>query len=178
MAVWYIWWTRRRQSHGEQVPPPHKCAVSICAITANAARMNDQCAGPAKKVWLRPTGNNVKINVDAAFRVEDHSGASGVVIRNNQGVFLAASSTFISHVSTPAMAEALAMLHGLLFANSIGYQLVEAESDSLEVIQLCSGQERVWNEATAIYAEIMLCAILGLFCLIIVGEITTRLPIV
>ena len=38
------------------------------------------------------------------------------------------------------------------------YQSNETESESLEVIQLCSGQERFWNEATAVYAEIMVAA--------------------
>jgi ribonuclease HI len=53
------------------------------------------------------------------------------------------------------MAEALAMLHGLNLANSLGYTAIEAESDSLEVIHLCAGEARIWNEATAIYADIM-----------------------
>jgi ribonuclease HI len=73
-------------------------------------------------------------------------------------VFVAASSSFIPHVSSAAKAEALAMLHGLLFAHSLGYQDIVAELDSLEVINLCSGEDRIWNEATTIYAEIMTCA--------------------
>lgn len=30
------------------------------------------------------------------------------------------------------------------------------ESDSLEVINLCSGNERIWNMATAVYADIIM----------------------
>jgi ribonuclease HI len=56
------------------------------------------------------------------------------------------------------MAEALAMLHGLKLARDLGYIYVEAESDSLEVIQLCAGEERIWNDSTTIYAKIMTCA--------------------
>jgi hypothetical protein len=41
------------------------------------------------------------------------------------------------------------------FARSLGYHAIEAESDSLEVIQLCSREERIWNEATAVYADIL-----------------------
>jgi hypothetical protein len=29
------------------------------------------------------------------------------------------------------------------------------KTDFLEVIQLCSGEERIWNEATAVYADIL-----------------------
>ena len=53
------------------------------------------------------------------------------------------------------MAESLAMLHGLQLANNLGYNRIQAESDNLEVIQLCSGEERFWNEATTVYTDII-----------------------
>jgi ribonuclease HI len=93
--------------------------------------------------------------MDAAFSAENQTGASGLIIRNNQSIFLAASTTFLPHVSLASMAEATAMLHGLTLANSLGYSDVEAESDSLEVIQLCGGMERIWIDASAIYADIL-----------------------
>jgi ribonuclease HI len=81
-----------------------------------------------------------------------------VVIRNAQGFFLAAEGVLLPHVSSAAMAEALAMLNGLKLAKNLGFSMVEAESDSLEVFQYFLGEEEIWNEATAIYAEIMLVA--------------------
>ena len=51
------------------------------------------------------------------------------------------------------MAEATAMRDGLVFANSLGFPRVEAESDSLNVINFCDGQSRWWDAATAIFAE-------------------------
>jgi len=96
-----------------------------------------------------------KVNVDAAFVLADRSGATGAILKDNQGVFVAASSSFIPHVPSAVVAEALAMLHGLRFANDLGYSRIQAESDNLEVIQLCLGEERIWNEATAVYAEII-----------------------
>jgi hypothetical protein len=95
------------------------------------------------------------INIDAAFDVESKSGASGAIMRNSQGNFIAASSVFIPYVASATMTEAMAMLHGLNFANSLGYSEVEAESDSLEVVQLCSGEDRIWNGSIAIYANII-----------------------
>jgi ribonuclease HI len=53
------------------------------------------------------------------------------------------------------MAEAMAMLHGLSLVNQIGCNSVEAESDSIEVIQICTGENCMWNEATAIYSNIL-----------------------
>ncbi|KAM0907755.1 hypothetical protein ACQ4PT_015902 [Festuca glaucescens] len=66
------------------------------------------------------------------------AGATGAVIRDSQGVFLAAGATFIPHVPSASMAEALAMLHGLKLARDLGYTSVEAESDSLEELEATS----------------------------------------
>ncbi|XBH96203.1 hypothetical protein VPH35_086638 [Triticum aestivum] len=49
--------------------------------------------------------------------------------------------------------EAMAMRDGLFFANSLGLNQIEAESDSLQVINFCNGQERWWDEAAALFAE-------------------------
>jgi hypothetical protein len=38
VGCWYIWWLRRRQSHGDHVPPIRHCINSIRAITANAGK--------------------------------------------------------------------------------------------------------------------------------------------
>jgi hypothetical protein len=65
-----------------------------------------------------------------AFATEEQAGASGAIITKIKGAFVAASSSFISHVASPAMAKALAMLHGLLFAHSLGYTEIEVASDS------------------------------------------------
>jgi hypothetical protein len=51
--------------------------------------------------------------MDAAFSIENHSDASGVIIRSNQGIFLAASTTLIPHVSSASMVEATVKLHAL-----------------------------------------------------------------
>jgi hypothetical protein len=53
---------------------------------------------------------------------------------------------------------ALSLLSCLLFAHSLGYTEIEAESDSLEVVNICSGQEHMWNDSTAVYAKIVTCA--------------------
>jgi ribonuclease HI len=88
--------------------------------------------------------------------VKNHSGATGAVLRNNQGIFLGASTTFIPHVLSTSMAEALAMLHGLTLANSLGYTNIEAKSDSLKVVNLCTGVDRIWKDATVICANIFI----------------------
>ena len=45
------------------------------------------------------------------------------------------------------------MREGLIFANSLGFPRVEAESDSLVVIQYCTGESRWWDAAAAVFAD-------------------------
>jgi hypothetical protein len=128
-AAWYIWWLHRRQTFGELVPPVNVCSNSIRSIVANAARTKTQ-GSMHKKMWIKPRAGFLKLNVDASFSAESHSGATGAIIRDGRGDFIAASSTFIPHVGAPQMAEAIAMLHGLRLANDKGCNNIEAESDS------------------------------------------------
>jgi ribonuclease HI len=155
VTAWYVWWLRRCQSHDEQVPPVFKCVTSIRAITANAIKAKPQGNLTMVNKWVRPRGRFIKVNVDAAFLAQEDIGASAAVLRNDQGLFIAAGATFIPHVGSASMAEALALLHGLKLAVNMGFTMVEVGSNSLEVIQYCSGAERIWNDATAIYAEII-----------------------
>jgi hypothetical protein len=103
--------------------------------------------------WTKPRINFLKLNVDATFHADIQRGAIGAVLQDRHGVFLAAMSRFIPHVSSAAMAEALAMRDGLEMANSRGRVSIEAESDCLEVIQYLSCDSHMWNEAIAIYAD-------------------------
>jgi hypothetical protein len=127
VGSWYIWWLRRRQTHGEQIPPIQQCVNSIRAITANARKSVSQVISVAKNVWVRPLARNIKLNVDAAYLDADHTGAIGVILRDSQGNCVAATSKFISQVSSVMMAEALAVLHGLEMVNRLGFNSIEIE---------------------------------------------------
>ena len=50
------------------------------------------------------------------------------------------------------------MKQGLILANEMGLHSIQIESDLVEVINACSGQDRIWNEASAIYADCFILA--------------------
>ena len=110
--------------------------------------MGTSSTGCHRQGWLKPRARYIKLNV-----AETQSDAAGAILRNNSGEFVATACEFIPHVPNVAMAEAMAMRLGLKLANFSGCHAIIAESDSSEVINLCSGQERLWNEATAIYTD-------------------------
>jgi ribonuclease HI len=126
--------------------------MSILTITANASKSKVK-GEPRSERWTRPEPRFLKLNVDTLFHVEDCTGAVGAVIRDYDGRLVVASCSFLSRVSSVAMAEAHAMKYGLVLAEKLGCNRIIAESDSLETIEACTGEDRWWNESAAIYAD-------------------------
>jgi ribonuclease HI len=127
--------------------------MSIRALVANHLKAWGTPPGVHRRGWTRLRTNYVKLNVDVAFNQENKSGAVGAIIRDGRGEALVCACTFIPHVASAGSAEAKAMQMGLQLANALAYQRVQAESDSLEVINIMDGRERIWNESAAIYVD-------------------------
>ena len=75
------------------------------------------------------------------------------MLRDGRDNFIAAECMFIDRGLDVVSLEALAMRDGLRLANSLGFHNVEAESDSSQVIEFCSGQTQWWDAAAAIFTE-------------------------
>ena len=103
--------------------------------------------------WSKPDPRCTKVNVDAAFFADEGLGATSAVLRDDRGNFIAAQCKFIPHAANVITVEAMAMRDGLEFANSLGLNQVDAESDSLQVINYCNGQTRWWDDAAALFVE-------------------------
>lgn len=142
---WYLWWLRRQTTHNESVPPMSKWPLSILGIAAHAARA---CRGNqvnSQIRWTKPNPGFVKLNVDASYHAEEGTGATTAFIRDLSGKFLAGRCTFYLHAADAVTMEATAMKEGLILANSMGFHRVTAESDSTEVINVCTWQSQWWE---------------------------------
>jgi ribonuclease HI len=128
---------------------------SILSITANAAAVGRKPGSLPIATWTKPEPRQIKLNVDASFHSDVHAGAAAAVLRDYQGNFLAAGCWCLPHVLSSAMAESLALKKGLSLAHSLGYNDLIAESDSVEVIESCTGEQTWWNECSAIFADIV-----------------------
>lgn len=128
IAAWYIRWLR--------IPSMIRCAMSIRAIDADSANSTKLCISR----WStgRPTAKHLKLSVDAAFNIFDLTGATGSIISDNLGNFVAILCKYITHVPSASMEEAYAMQAGLQLAIQTGCNQLEAKSDCIEVIQYCS----------------------------------------
>ena len=153
VGAWYLWWVRRELTHDGSPPPPSRWPISVLAIANNFHQANLKIRVVHEHKWSKPEPKFVKLNVDASFHMDEGAGAIAAVLRDSNGNFLAAQCRFIPYAADVVTTEAMAMRDGLIFANSLGFPRVEAESDSLMVIDYCTGQTRWWDAAAAIFAE-------------------------
>jgi ribonuclease HI len=155
ITCWYLWWLRRRRTHNEAVPPINRCKMSILTMAANQANSFKPEGASSEIKWTRPEPRHLKLNVDASFYADSCSGATGAVLRDYQGQFVAASTRFLPNIASIAMAEAVAMKEGLALASRLGCNAIIAESDSTDTIEACTELNTWWNGSAAIFADIV-----------------------
>ena len=78
---------------------------------------------------------------------------TGAVLWDDKGRFIAAQRRFIPVAADVSVVEARAMRDGLNLANSLGFNRIEAESDSLSMMNYCQGQNQWWDAAAAIFEK-------------------------
>ena len=84
--------------------------------------------------WRRPGAGVYKINFDGAIFESTARAGLGVVVRDEEGMVIAALSQNIKLPSSVDLVEALAARRAILFAQEISITHVEVEGDSLKVI--------------------------------------------
>jgi hypothetical protein len=80
--------------------------------------------------WERPLLGWKKINWDAALEISNKRIGIGLVVRDDVGVVVAASTMCIPFVTDPMLAEALGAWHAHLFCRQQRYTHVVFEGDS------------------------------------------------
>jgi hypothetical protein len=120
VAFWHLWNARNGVRNGDHMKSPRELAEQIKGYVdmielhlykplSNHSRDSKSSVA----IWSPPPEGKVQINVDAAiFKTSKRTGV-GVVIRNHRGICLAACSELIQDVTTPELAEALAIRRAL-----------------------------------------------------------------
>lgn len=101
--------------------------------------------------WRVPNMGELKINTGAAIQLGEHYIGTGAVIRDHEGVVVAACSKRVVGGFHPEEAEAVALLDGLLFAKNNGFKLAVAECDALRVIQCLHSEFNLTSYAAILY---------------------------
>ena len=96
--------------------------------------------------WMKPPPGVVKLSVDGCSRGNPGMTTTGGVLRDHQGVVLAAFGSFLGHQSI-LFAELMALLEGLDLAAQLGFSNLEVESDSATVSWAISNRFVRWDFA-------------------------------
>ena len=91
--------------------------------------------------------------MDATFNHDSGTGGTCAILRDNSGVFVAASCSDISFVEDATTAEARGLRDGLLLANEVGCNRICVEADCLEVVEIKQGRGNSLGPAATIYEE-------------------------
>ncbi|CAA2988407.1 Hypothetical predicted protein [Olea europaea subsp. europaea] len=107
--------------------------------------------------WRVPNMGELKINTGAAVQLGKHYIETGAVIRDHEGVVVAACSKRMvggfqpEEAEAEAEAEAVALREGLLVAKNNGFKFAVAECDALRVIQCLHSEFSLTSYAAILY---------------------------
>uniref|UniRef100_A0ACD5UC07 Uncharacterized protein n=1 Tax=Avena sativa TaxID=4498 RepID=A0ACD5UC07_AVESA len=133
--VEYIWWERRQFTHGEDLQVTHRSAMSIGVLAQNYWRARKKPMMRSKEAWTRPPEGVIKINVDAAYDINQGRGSLSVIAREQNGKFIFANCKELPFVADAFMAEAFALREGLSVAQFLGCNKVIIQSDNSLVVE-------------------------------------------
>ncbi|KAI4971781.1 hypothetical protein ZWY2020_002695 [Hordeum vulgare] len=117
--------------------------MSIRVLTTKFIRICLPNHSTRKKdhTWKKVDPETIKINVDASFCAETHTGTCGAAARDHAGNFIAATTWVLSHVSSFDSTEINAIHRGILLASNIGCTKVTLESDSMNALSATESPE-------------------------------------
>jgi ribonuclease HI len=150
VTVWHIWSARNAVRNGEPMKHTHSLSMQIKSYIEMILQhlfmppTIHRRETPQAPVWSPPPEGMVVINVDAALFSSTSRMGVGVVIRDHNGKFLAACSQVLHEVTSPELAEALAVRRAVTLAGEEGLDRIILMSDCLTVIQRInsSGRDR------------------------------------
>ncbi|KAK8517445.1 hypothetical protein V6N12_016296 [Hibiscus sabdariffa] len=102
------------------------------AITTSHAPEQSQVT---RACWIPPPVDFVKVNFDVGYNNFNKTSVAGIIIRNSDGLILAASTCPSSHVPSPEVAEAHACDQAVSLTRDLGFQKAIFEGDALNIIK-------------------------------------------
>ncbi|KAK3212816.1 hypothetical protein Dsin_017522 [Dipteronia sinensis] len=96
-----------------------------------------------------------KINTDAAIKVQDNCVGVGIVIRNHCGLIMGSSAQRIEANFSPRIAEAVAILHGIVFAKDMELLPAVVGSDALGVVNLINTSSAISADVGVVLSDIL-----------------------
>ena len=140
VTCWHIWEARNDARDGNDRIHPARLVGKIKAYVDNIIQF---CYKPksAKRCdssephWTPPPTGKVCVNVDAAIFPAEHRMGWGAVIRDHLGALKLACSEGLAGITSPEIAEAVAIRNALMVSKDNGFNDIILLSDCLSIIQ-------------------------------------------
>ncbi|KAJ1388799.1 Ribonuclease H-like superfamily [Sesbania bispinosa] len=162
MLLWTIWKQRNMEIYRYSKPNPITAITQASSLSseyhkANVTVQNINCTN--RRVtnigshWKAPPQGFLKCNSDAAWHGPFSPGAIAFLVRDSSGCVLTGHAKR-APVSSPLVAEALALREAVLAAYNMQWNKVIFESDCLILIEACR-KEKVVVEIQGVVADIL-----------------------
>ncbi|KAK5812692.1 hypothetical protein PVK06_028130 [Gossypium arboreum] len=104
--------------------------------------------------WKNPPGQGVKINFDGAYDARHFQSASGIVVRNREGVVLFSCLEIHQEVPSAFAAEAVTCRKAIQIGIEMKWSEIIVEGDSLSVIKKCKAKRQDKSQIEAYIYDI------------------------
>jgi ribonuclease HI len=154
-GMWSLWRGRNDRRHAKRPIDPGAAldwALEVCRQLTKTKQASTQQAQPVP--WCSPEVGTLKINIDGSFLQNSHTGATGALMRDSNGVLRAASARCLDSVGSALQAEAEALRDGVRLIPEGSTEHVILETDSQELVSLWKNKSKYRSEVTAILGDI------------------------
>jgi ribonuclease HI len=156
-GMWALRTLRNKRRHGEPAWPVEKAVLWVRDTAYDLWELVHPVKkaekATAKLCWERPSARWVKCNVDAAIFAESGQGGTGVVLRDETGMFLGAQATPYAHCMDATTVEAWACWDAMELARRCRAAKLCVETDCMELVRLWQSREMQRSVITPVLKE-------------------------
>jgi hypothetical protein len=155
-----IWFRRNFVVHGGEFIHPNSFLQGAIESDAEFRRTNSSylsIATDEREVhhvkWFPPSEGKYKVNWDAAIDTVNKRLGIGLIVRNHNGLVIAARSQTKMGCLEPVAVEELAAFQAIEFSIELGLQDIILEEDALQVVNALNFSDRCLNRFGQIVAD-------------------------
>lgn len=184
MTMWRIWHVRNEITHQKKPLLVHVLTHFLCSyieslmclqqhphgdlergkmvVTYDNTRRrkmehkqrDDHISGRPPERWIKPPTGWNKLNVDGAYAMETSTGGAGMILRDEDGAIVFASSRHLRTCISPVEAELAACIEGISLAYEWSPKPFIADTDSQVSVNMIKQMESDRSPSAAIVGEI------------------------
>lgn len=151
VLLWNMWNRRNKWAHDNKLLPIKAVVDYALLVSAEYVSAREhvgtmiECRRDIR--WTRPLGNEIKINVDAAFMPCSGIATVGVIARNSHGLVLDARAHRLQGAHSAETAEACAFSVGIKMAIENEWHIAIIEGDAIAIVSKLNAE--VLDRSTA-----------------------------